>query len=126
MFQTFHLNRLRVFFCGAHAKQTVLFECGGIRPALLHLEYKEEKSYGGRQFLPAKIWVSLPYNVMNKFIILFLIIILLFSASCINEDKEKIEEYNKCNSVCASVLSDDFVTLELCRRECEEKFLKEE
>jgi len=65
MFQTFHLNRLRVF-CGAHAKQTVLFECGGIRPALLHLENVKEKSYGGRQFLPAKIWVSLPYYVMKK------------------------------------------------------------
>ncbi len=42
-----------------------MFECGGIRPALLHLEYEEEKLYGGRQFLPAKIWVSLPYNVMK-------------------------------------------------------------
>ena len=41
-----------------------MFECGGIRPALLHLEYEEEKCYGGRQFLPAKSWVSLPYNVM--------------------------------------------------------------
>ena len=43
-----------------------MFECGGIRPALLHLEYEEEKGYGGRQFLPAKSWVSLPYNVMNR------------------------------------------------------------
>jgi len=42
-----------------------VFECGGIRPALLHLEYEEEKGYGGRQFLPAKSWVSLPYNVMK-------------------------------------------------------------
>ena len=43
-----------------------MFECGGIRPALLHLEYEEEKLYGGQQFLPAKVWVSLPYNVMRK------------------------------------------------------------
>jgi hypothetical protein len=42
-----------------------LFECGGIRPALLHLEDGEQKLYGGRQFLPAKCWVSLPYYVMK-------------------------------------------------------------
>jgi len=64
VFQTFHLYRLRVF-CGARANTNVLFECGGIRPALLHLEYEKEKVYGGRQFLPAKSWVSLPYNVMT-------------------------------------------------------------
>jgi hypothetical protein len=78
MFQTFHLNRLRVFFCGAHAKQTVLFECGGIRPALLHLKNVKEKSYGGRQFLPAKCWVSLPYYVMNVSMIYTLTIYPMF------------------------------------------------
>ena len=36
------------------------------RSALLHLKDVKEKVYGGRQFLPAKIWVSLPYNVMNN------------------------------------------------------------
>jgi len=61
-----------------------VFECGGIRPALLHLEYEEEKCYGGRQFLPAKSWVSLPYNVMriknkvnSKFIITSLVLFIL-------------------------------------------------
>ncbi len=63
---------------------------------------------------------------MNKIIILFALILLILSTSCVNEDVNKQEEYEKCTSVCASVLSDDFVTLELCRRECKEKFLDEE
>ena len=71
--------------------------------------------------------MSLLYTMMkmNKTIVMFALIILLFSTSCVNEDAQKQEEYEKCNSVCASVLTDDFVTLELCRRECREKFLED-
>ncbi|MFC2016499.1 hypothetical protein ACFLUF_02170 [Chloroflexota bacterium] len=62
---------------------------------------------------------------MNKVVILSIMIILIFSASCVNENTPKQKEYEKCTSVCASVLSDDFVTLELCRRECKKEFLDE-
>ena len=62
---------------------------------------------------------------MNKIIILFFVIILIVTSGCVSEDAKRQEEYEKCTSVCASVLSDDFVTLELCRRECKEKFLEE-
>lgn len=61
-----------------------------------------------------------------KIAILFAIILLLFSASCANENSKKQEEYDKCASVCASVLDDDFVAMELCRRECRQEFLGEE
>ena len=63
---------------------------------------------------------------MNKIAILFILFILVLSTSCVNEEVNKQEEYEKCTSVCASVLEEDFVTMELCRRECEEEFLKEE
>ena len=61
----------------------------------------------------------------NKIIFLIAVIILIFSAGCADNDDSKLGEYNKCVSVCASVLSEDFVTLELCRQECKEKFLDE-
>ena len=63
---------------------------------------------------------------MNKIAILFIVFILILSTGCVDEDAKKQEEYEKCTSVCASVLEEDFVTMELCRRECEEEFLKEE
>jgi len=44
MFQTFHLNRLRVF-CGAHAKQTVLFECGEIFAPHSYIKNMKKKNF---------------------------------------------------------------------------------
>lgn len=64
---------------------------------------------------------------MNKpinFLMLFLIILVIFSAGC-SENVPKQEDYEKCTSVCASVLGDDFVTMELCRQDCEKRFLEE-
>jgi PBP1b-binding outer membrane lipoprotein LpoB len=58
-----------------------------------------------------------------KKIIVVLFILSLFVTGCIGAETEKLEEYDKCNSVCSSVLSEDFVTLELCREECKKKFL---
>ena len=63
---------------------------------------------------------------INKIVLLSVMIMLIFSASCVKEQTPKQEEYNKCASVCASVLEDDFVTMELCRRECRNEFLGEE
>ncbi len=62
---------------------------------------------------------------LSKMIFIFFVVILIFSSGCINQDAKKQEEYEKCTSVCASVLEDDFVTMELCRRECKEEFLEE-
>jgi len=63
---------------------------------------------------------------LGNFFILFFIIALLFTLGCSNNETKPQKEYEKCTSVCASVLEDDFVTMELCRRECKEKFLDEE
>jgi hypothetical protein len=61
---------------------------------------------------------------MNKFFwILFLFVLVVFSGCAISE-ADKQEEYEKCNSVCASVLEEDFVTLKLCNDECKKKFLE--
>ena len=60
-----------------------------------------------------------------KKIILILLILSLLITGCTDIETEKRKEYEKCTSVCSSVLSEDFVTLELCRQECKEKFLEE-
>ena len=59
---------------------------------------------------------------LSKIILIF-VIILIFPTGCIDQDAKNQEEYNKCTSVCASVLEEDFVTLKLCMDECKEKFL---
>ncbi len=61
---------------------------------------------------------------VNKVIILFFVIILIVSSGCVDRDMQQ-EEYNKCTSVCASVLEDDFVTMKLCVDECQKEFPKE-
>ena len=62
---------------------------------------------------------------MNKIVFLVFVLVLIFSYGCANADTKQ-GEYNKCTSVCASVLEEDFVTLKLCMDECKEKFLEEE
>jgi len=67
-----------------------------------------------------------PYpNIMKRAIFILLVLLLLVSGCEDNED-EKMRDYQKCTTICSSVLSEDFVTLELCRQECKEKFLEEE
>ena len=61
---------------------------------------------------------------VNKIIILFFVIVLIVSNGCANKDTQQ-EEYDKCTSVCASVLDEDFVTMKLCMDECQEEFLEE-
>jgi PBP1b-binding outer membrane lipoprotein LpoB len=58
-------------------------------------------------------------------IIALLMLGLLFASACSNNELEKQHEFEKCTAVCASVLEGDFVTLELCRRECKQQFLEE-
>ncbi|MFH0868004.1 MAG: hypothetical protein V1831_01710 [Candidatus Woesearchaeota archaeon] len=62
----------------------------------------------------------------SKFILIIVIVILIFTSGCINNSTQKQKEYEKCTSVCASVLEDDFVTMKLCMDECQKKFLEEE
>ena len=59
-------------------------------------------------------------KTINFFSLLFIILILI-SSGCESDDVQR--EYEKCTSVCASVLEDDFITLKLCVDECKEKFL---
>jgi len=60
-----------------------------------------------------------------KRVVFILLVLLLLVSGCVDNKDEKIKEYEKCTTICSSVLSDDFVTLELCRQECKEKFLGE-
>ena len=62
---------------------------------------------------------------MKRVIFMLLILFLLLAAGCVDKEAEETREYEKCTSVCSSVLSEDFVTLELCRQECKKKFLEE-
>ena len=62
---------------------------------------------------------------LKKSVIVFFLLILIISVSGCSSDDKKMEEYNKCASVCASVLEDDFVTQKLCNDECRKKFLDE-
>jgi hypothetical protein len=59
----------------------------------------------------------------NKIIFLIFVFALLFSFGCASNEENVQKEYEKCTSVCASVLEDDFVTMKLCMDECKEKFL---
>ena len=61
---------------------------------------------------------------LNKIILFSFFIILIFINGCYNGDVDAQNEYEKCTSVCASVLEEDFVTMKLCMDECEEKFLE--
>ena len=38
---------------------------------------------------------------------------------------ENREAYEKCTSVCSSVLVDDYITLHLCNEECKNRFLNQ-
>ena len=58
---------------------------------------------------------------LNK-IIIFTLLLLFLINSCSNNVDNQVE-YEKCTSVCASVLEDDFVTMKICMDECKEKFL---
>jgi len=60
----------------------------------------------------------------SKIIFVFFVFILIFSTGCVDQDAKQ-KEYNKCTTVCASVLDEDFVILKLCMDECKEKFLEE-
>lgn len=61
---------------------------------------------------------------LNKIISLFFIV-LIFINGCSNETTDAQKEYNKCTALCTTIVGEDFVTLELCRQECKEKFLEE-
>ena len=56
-------------------------------------------------------------------VILLFLLLTLFLSGC-TEKTDAQQEYDKCTSVCASVVEDDFVTLEICREECKKQFLE--
>ena len=58
-------------------------------------------------------------------IIFLMFIVLVFTSGCDTIETNPQQEYNKCTAVCTAVLGEDFITLELCRQECSEKFLEE-
>ncbi|MBS3131105.1 hypothetical protein J4212_01615 [Candidatus Woesearchaeota archaeon] len=60
-----------------------------------------------------------------QIISVFLLVLSSFILSSCSAESEKQKEYSKCTSVCSSVLGNDYVTLDLCRKECRIKFLEE-
>jgi hypothetical protein len=61
-------------------------------------------------------------KAVKLLILLLLVLLLISSVACINEEKKQ-QDYQKCTEVCASVLTEDYVTLHLCNEECKEQFL---
>ena len=59
--------------------------------------------------------------MINFLLLLFIVLVSIFSGCESNNDQA---EYEKCTSVCTSVLEDDFVTMKLCMDECKEEFLE--
>ncbi|MBW2991743.1 hypothetical protein KY345_00815 [Candidatus Woesearchaeota archaeon] len=61
---------------------------------------------------------------MRAVIIIAVLILVLVLIGCYGAEKEKMQEYQKCTSVCASVIGEeDYVTLHLCNEECKKEFL---
>lgn len=64
---------------------------------------------------------------MRRFVLVAFLISLIVISGCFRDIKEeKMSDYEKCTSVCSSVLSEDYVTLHLCNEECKKEFLGEE
>tara|TARA_Y100000310_G_C20567118_1_gene756056 strand:+ start:88 stop:291 length:204 start_codon:yes stop_codon:yes gene_type:complete len=66
---------------------------------------------------------------MNKLIFVIFVFVLLFSYGCSGKNVKQ-EDYQKCTSVCASVIENPdadeaFITMEICMEECKKKFLEQ-
>ena len=62
-------------------------------------------------------------NKIKTIILIILLLLVMGSIGCINPDKKIQQDYQKCAQVCASVLTDDYVTMHLCNEECKQRFL---
>ena len=60
---------------------------------------------------------------MKRILMFLVVVVLIVLGGCDKEAVEAREAYEKCTSVCASVLSEDYVTLHLCNEECKNEFL---
>jgi len=57
------------------------------------------------------------------FLIVFVVLIVFSLFGCSKTSIEKEQAYEKCTSVCSSVLNEDFVSLHLCNEQCKVEFL---
>ena len=62
-------------------------------------------------------------KILSKAVFWAVIIAIIFSFYKISQEAEKQENYEKCVSVCSSVVEDDFDSLKVCMSKCGEKFL---
>jgi hypothetical protein len=63
---------------------------------------------------------------MKRLLLAAFLIILVAMSGCFKDFKEEQQKnYEKCTSICSSVLSEDYVTLHLCNEECKKEFLGE-
>lgn len=65
-------------------------------------------------------------KILSKLIIIIILILVIASFWLVRQEAERQASYEKCTSVCASVIGDDFVKLKLCMDKCKEKFLEED
>lgn len=70
--------------------------------------------------------VLMKMKILNKGMLVALLVLVLFSLGCASQE-ERQQKYNECTATCAVVVegSDEeaLVTLEICRKECEERYL---
>ena len=65
-------------------------------------------------------------KILSKLIIIIIIALVFVSFWLVRKEAEKQDYYEKCASVCASAIGDDFPKLKLCMGKCKEKFLEED
>jgi len=65
-------------------------------------------------------------KILSKLIIAIILFLVIASFWLVRQEAERQASYEKCTSVCASVIGDDFAKLKSCMGECKEKFLREE
>lgn len=63
-------------------------------------------------------------KILSKAILWVIVIAIIFSFYKISQEAERQKNYEKCVSVCSSVVEDNFDSLKVCMNKCEEKFLE--
>lgn len=64
-------------------------------------------------------------KILSKLILIIILILVIASFWLVRQEAERQASYEKCASVCAYVIGDDFAKLKLCMGKCKEKFLGE-
>ena len=59
--------------------------------------------------------------------VILIIVLLVLLVGCENKEViERQEAYEKCTSICASAVGEDFTVIHICNEDCKKEFLEEE